>query len=148
MRQRKFTLEGGVLSMSIVELLKLRAVLPIFVLFCLFAQSGAAFAEEYVEGEAMVLLKYDEIPSPSDDASSYDAMRRYVRSVAARSHATVVKIYDALSSATGEIFAHFRSESESETTEQLIARLKRDPNVISASPNHISRISIMQGGPQ
>lgn len=124
--------------MNVVELFKFRAVLPIFVIFSLLATAGMAFAGvkgNYVEGEAMVLLRYAETPIGSEPVSS-DAAQNYARDVAARADAVVVKTYNALSAATGKIFAHFKSETL--TTKELIARLEADPDVISASPNHIS----------
>ncbi|MDR1579389.1 MAG: S8 family serine peptidase [Synergistaceae bacterium] len=130
-----------------VKLSKFRAVLLLFTLFFTFAFCGAAFAEEYVEGEALVLLKYNGSGTSRLSGAGIAArgvvdiasvtVQSHVQRVAAASDATVFTTYNALSAATGEIFAHFKSETE--TTEELIKRLKEDPNVISASPNHILR---------
>ena len=122
--------------MKNVRLSKFRAVLLLSALFFTFVQGGEAFAattgEEYVEGEALVLLKYNgasgaskisaeskKISSSQLETSKLSAadiagaeVQSYVQSVAADAGAEAVKTYNALSAAGGKIFAHFRSKTE------------------------------------
>jgi subtilisin family serine protease len=131
-----------------VGLSKFRAVLLLSALFFTFAVCGAAFAAiggEYVEGEALVLLKYNGTSKLSEASAASASVQNHVRNVAAKSGATAVTTYNALSSASGKIFAHFKSDTE--TTEELIARLEQDPNVISASPNYINHALAIPNDP-
>ncbi|MDR3255109.1 MAG: S8 family serine peptidase [Synergistaceae bacterium] len=110
--------------------IKPRVILIVFALLLSFA--AAAFGAEYVEGEAIVMLRN------GARAAGADA-RSYVSRVSRRAGAEEAVTYDALSAETGNIFALVKSETES--TLSLIERLKSDPDVISASPNYITRVS-------
>ena len=104
---------------------------------------GFAFAEGrispegYVEGEALVVLGYDTgrgVFTPESLARG--AGMDYLDSVARGAGATVSRTYKArYVQARGKVFALVKSDTK--TTTELIAELKKDPRVIAASPNRI-----------
>lgn len=102
---------------------------------------GCAFAHEtereprYARGEAIVLLRVPDEIRRSDDRRGLFAA--YCRETAEAAEAEVVYIspvYETSECAT----ATFRSKLE---TEELIARLKKDPRVAGASPNYIMKLA-------
>ncbi|GHS96907.1 hypothetical protein AGMMS50276_16060 [Synergistales bacterium] len=94
-------------------------------------------ASDYVEGESVVLLRNDGEFKLSAAGMSGASIQNYAARVAGGG--SVLKTYDALSEASGNIFAHIKSGAES--TEELVSRLKKNPNVLSAIPNYIGHIA-------
>ena len=97
-----------------IKSFKFHAVLLLFALFISFAPGGAAFAAiggEYVEGEALVLLRNNSAAALSEASAASASVQSYAQSVAARAGAAAVTTYNALSAATGEIFVYVRSDS-------------------------------------
>ena len=152
---------------------KTRALFVVFAFLSIFATCGVAFAafSEYVEGEAIVLLKNPnaalteadianpelpkvrnpgvKLPRAAPKMTKSDivspAMKSYVSGAAGRANAVAVSTYETLSVETNTILVHIKSNFL--TTEKLITRLNEDPNVISASPNYIYRINRVPNDP-
>lgn len=102
------------------------AFIVIALLVALFP--GAALYAEHVEGEVLVVIKNDGGARAAGDVA---------RAAAESVEAEAVKTYSALSSQSGNVFTLIKSDVKS--TEELIAELKADENVIAASPNRINR---------
>ena len=121
------------------------------VLLCLTAllwmsASYPAYAGgNYVEGEALVVLK-NRLGTLNAASLSGAAGKSYIQGVAASAGAEAVTTYSALSLADGEIFIHVRSATKS--TEELITELKKNPDVISASPNYVGRVLAAPNDPR
>ena len=113
----------------------LRNVTKFFILLAVSSAliiSPTCAASNYAEGEALVLLK-NKVGTLSVTSLSSAVVMNYIAEVAARASAEVVTTYLELSAVSGEIFVLMRSEVKS--TKELIAELKKNPNVMSASPN-------------
>ena len=126
-----------------VNKLKKRLLLCALVAGLCFIQPacGEASSKGYVEGEALVLLKYD-ITQQVFSAKSLEsgAGRDFVAQVASGAKAEVKKTYSARSlQADGRVYALVKSDVL--TTEELIAELKKNPAVLRASPNYIMNIN-------
>ena len=100
---------------------------------------SAAYASEYVLGEALVTFRAPEgLEVTGENLISGDA-RTFIDGVAALAGAEVVITYGTLSAANGDkILALVRSNTK--TTQELIRDLKALPEVLSASPNYKTRI--------
>ncbi|MDL2264003.1 S8 family serine peptidase, partial [Synergistaceae bacterium OttesenSCG-928-I11] len=83
-----------------------------------------AYAAESVPGEVIVMLRGDVTQA-----------RGKAESVARRSGAQQLETFDALSEATGVIFARFRSEGRGNGA--LVSKFSADPDVLCAMPNYI-----------
>ncbi|MDR0654181.1 MAG: hypothetical protein LBG12_12870 [Synergistaceae bacterium] len=112
--------------------------LAVMVLLSFAGAAGAAQEDLYVEGEALVLLKHRTVTAPSE---THD----YAQGVASQAGASVVTTYDALSSLADGVITHMKSPGS--TTQALIARLKQDANVISATPNYIVHAHVKPDDP-
>ncbi len=96
--------------------------------------SGAAFAGNYAEGEALVVLK------PASGAkitrasvrSGADASRAVT--VARSAGARVARTYADLSEVGNKLYMLVKSDTK--TTEQLVAELSKNPDVMGVSPNY------------
>ena len=89
---------------------------------------------EYVEGQALVVLRGGVSRVTAADVSHGGARNR-LNYVAASTQARVLSTYPALSEASGrEVFALVASDRK--TTEELVRELEKDPNVLAASPNY------------
>ena len=99
----------------------------------IIAPVTAYAAEDYAEGEALVVLK-NGIGTLNVASISSAASRNYVSSVAASVGAEAPVTYKALSAASGKVITLMKSATQS--TEELIADLKKNPNVLNASPNY------------
>ena len=89
---------------------------------------------EYVEGQALVVLRGGVSRVTAADVSHGGARNR-LNYVAASTQARVLSTYPALSEASGrEVFALVASDRK--TTEELLRELEKDPNVLAASPNY------------
>jgi subtilisin family serine protease len=121
--------------------LKLRIFPLLGAVFLALALAGSAFAavsDYYVEGEAIVLLKHNQLTRGASLNSNAGAvMRGYAQRVASGVGATIVTTYNALSTPSEGVFAFVRSDKD--TTANLIKKLESDENVISAAPNYIFR---------
>ena len=99
----------------------------------LFASVGFA-GNVSADREVLVIFRVPENASVSvaalDDESE---LTNYIKQAAEEVDADLVKIYKALSTADGRIFALIRSRNS--TAENLIKELKKRPDVITASPN-------------
>jgi subtilisin family serine protease len=103
----------------------------------------AALKGSYVKGEALVLLKHDS--TTQHEAGLGDAsgvVLAYAQSVASRAGAKAVATYNALSASREGVLAFVRSNGGGRTDE-LLAKLRSDPNVISAAPNYLMYSSAM-----
>lgn len=117
-------------------------ILTIFLLAsAAFAYSAnAAKAPKYVEGEALVVMKSSAVASAAGNtARTAQACSSAAASLAASVNASSVQTFDALSASSGKLFAHLRSDTK--TADELISALKKNPNVIAASKNYISRVA-------
>ena len=117
-------------------------ILTIFLLAsAAFAYSAnAAKAPKYVEGEALVVMKSSSVASAAGNtARTAQACSSAAASLAATVNASSVQTFDALSASSGKLFAHLRSDTK--TADELISALKKNPNVIAASKNYISRVA-------
>jgi thermitase len=94
----------------------------------------AAHAGNYVPGEAIVVLK-NKTGGLSAASLEASASSGHVAQVAASAGASATKTFSALSASSGSVFAVFKSEAK--TTEQLVAELKANPDVIAVSPNYV-----------
>ena len=110
-------------------------------LFYVQSAEGEASRKWYVEGEALVLLKYDITQQVfSAESLASGTGRSYVARVASGAEAEVKKTYSARPiQADGKIYALLKSDVL--TTEELIAELKRNPAVLLASPNPIIHLA-------
>ena len=119
---------------------KMCVLFVILALLLFFAPKGSALAasDEYVEGEAIVLLKNNAKTALTEAGLASDEMQEYVNEEAGKADAAAVYIYVTLSVETDEIFVLMKSDTL--TTDELIERLNMNPNVISASPNEILRL--------
>ncbi len=102
----------------------------------IFAACVSAFAEDYVEGEAIVVLK-----APEDSqvkASNLGELRTAVDSKVRAMGASVQKIYATLSELDNSIFAHVKSETK--TTQELIQEFEKRDDVLAVSPNGIKHV--------
>ena len=117
----------------------------------------AAPQPEYVEGEAIVLMRgTSSALSSAKSAAARVGMNARAASVASKSGGSVIQLFSPIeggaakgaagtsganakaASAGTLVAAHLRA-AEGESTEDFIARLKKDPNVVSATPNYIMR---------
>lgn len=107
------------------------------VLFVLFLSASVAFADEageYVDGEVMVVLKnrLGELSSANIARAATDG---YIDEVARSVGSQTIRTYAALSASGGNVIA--RMQSFGKTTEEMIAELAENPDVLAVSPNYI-----------
>ena len=107
-----------------LAVLQMVAVLP--------AHAGAG--PNYIEGEALVVLRNGVGQLNAASLSSAAARGGFIARAAASASAEAVHIYPELSAVSGEIFILVRSRTKS--TKELIAELEKNPDVVSASPNY------------
>mgnify|MGYP003226526071 CR=1 FL=1 len=98
-----------------------------------FAQD-AAREPRYARGEAVVLLRVEEIRASDDRRALFAAYCREVAADAGAEAVYISPVYETSECAT----ATFRSKLE---TKELIKRLKDDARVAGASPNYIMKLS-------
>ncbi len=109
----------------------------LFVVLALALLSTAALAAEYAPGEALVVLKNDIGEVGEGSLSRAAALDGYVEGVARAVSASEVETFRALSNGGKGIFALMKSSTK--TTEELVAELKANENVLSVSPNYVYR---------
>jgi subtilisin family serine protease len=111
----------------------------LFVLSILLLTASFVYADsEYIEGEVIVVLRDNATVSPTNKLQKQseriaDATNIYVKNIAGDAGASPAKTYQALSRSGHGIVALLKSESK--TTDELIADLRDNPDVISVSPN-------------
>ncbi|MDR3076973.1 MAG: S8 family serine peptidase, partial [Synergistaceae bacterium] len=109
-------------------LLSLAIILPI----CL---AGGAWAAEYREGEALVVIRNQSGGEGVRTQAAIEASAVRVADSAAKSAgASVGRVYAHISPA-GDVYALVKSDTK--TTEQLMAELRANPDVLAVSPNRI-----------
>ena len=102
----------------------------------ILAACVSAFAEDYIEGEVIVVFK-----APEDlqvKASNLGGLRTAVDSKVRAMGASVQKIYGTLSELDNSIFAHVKSETK--TTQELLAEFEKRDDVLAVSPNGIKHV--------
>ncbi len=119
---------------------------------CALLFVNSSYAAEYVEGEAIITVRTGiTLSAAKVTASAQKSMAAAASQAAQAANAKLVQTFlpvngssslskTASSNTETLAVAHVRSAS-GETTKELIARLKKNPNVVDASPNHIYRIS-------
>ena len=89
---------------------------------------------EYVEGQALVVLRGG-VSRVTAASVSHGGARNRLNHMAASAQAQVLSTYPALSEASGrEVFALVASDRK--TTEELVRELEKNPNVLAVSPNY------------
>ena len=102
--------------------------------FIAFPFAAMASSPEYAEGEVIVLLKNgakDVMKQSLKDGSA----RVFATAAAAKAVAKLEKVFNALSTQSGYLYALIKSDAL--TTEELVAELRKNPDVISVSPNYV-----------
>ena len=112
---------------------------------------GAGFGSdgvtEYIEGEAIVLLKPQSGAKLTDASfSSGGAAASYASSVAKYAGANVAQVYESLSVSGNKVFMFVKSPGK--TTKQLISDLYRNSSVLSVSPNFIGHYNVTPNDPR
>ena len=111
-----------------------RCWLSVLLACLLSATAWGSERSEYVEGQALVVLKGGVSHVTAADVS-HGGARSQLNRVAASARARVLSTYPALSEASGrEVFALVASDHK--TTEELVRELEKNPNVLAASPNY------------
>ena len=107
-------------------------------LFLLALTCSSVFASPFVKGDAIVVFKAPEgQPVTASALKGNGVLLASVKAAVQSVGASVKTTYDVLSEVDGKIIVHVHSDSL--TTEELIAELKKRDDVISASPNKINR---------
>ena len=130
------------------------AALAAFLAMAVFSCGArAAQQPEYVEGEAIVVMKgASSALSGAKSAAARESMKARAAASASKSGGSVIQLFSPIgesvsgaaparaSSASGGtlIVAHLRA-AEGESTEDFIACLTKDPDVVSAMPNYLMR---------
>jgi subtilisin family serine protease len=114
-------------------------------LFAAFASCGWAAGAEYVEGEALVILKNSSGKRLTARGIRGDAGFESTLRAVGRAGARTAHTYGDLSETANEVFALVRSETDS--TEELIEKLSGDPDVLSVTPNYIIHTKITPSDP-
>jgi subtilisin family serine protease len=106
----------------------------VFMIFPFMDAASFAGSLEYVEGEVIVLLK-NSTGKEMVKALSDGAVHALAAASAKKADAVVDTVYKTLSARSGYGFAVVKSDVL--TTEELIKKLREDPDVVSVSPNFI-----------
>ena len=105
---------------------------------------GNAWGQDYIEGEALVVMKgMSGGPGLHTKASLEASETRVAESAASLAGGRVATLHGYMTPESDKVFALIKSDSK--TTEQLIDELKANPDVIAASPNRVVSVS---GNPQ
>lgn len=100
-------------------------------------------------GEALVVIRMTD-EEKQLAAASRDEFDKRIRARAERAAksagAEVVSVMNELSASSGKILAHIRTSTG--TTEELIDKLKKNPDVLSAEPNRITSAPKVQAAPE
>lgn len=100
-------------------------------------------------GEALAVIRMTE-EEKQLAATSRDEFEKRIRahaeSTAESAGAEVVSVMNELSASSGKILAHIRTSID--TTEDLIEKLKKNPDVLSAEPNRITPVPKVTAPPK
>ncbi|MBQ7577414.1 MAG: hypothetical protein IJT21_03990 [Synergistaceae bacterium] len=101
---------------------------------------SCAWAESnFVNGDVLVIMRAPEgVNELTSEFLNSPECAEYISSALDPIDAKLITLYDAISWADGKL--HFLARSETNSTEKMIAALKANPNVITASPNRINRL--------
>ncbi|GHT00536.1 hypothetical protein AGMMS50276_26560 [Synergistales bacterium] len=116
-----------------------------FVLCALSVPLSSDAKAEYVEGEALVVLRNATGYKLTKSALSTGVGASYVQSAASAAGAKPAATYHSLSESANEIFVHMKSDTK--TTAELLAELEKNPDVISAAPNYLKRVALTPNDP-
>lgn len=106
----------------------------------IFSTTAYSQEMEFVEGEVLVIFKGSSKTNSVLNTQNIDKVCKSEAIAVAQSvNAEVVDTFNALSLASGQIFAHFRSESKS--ADEMIGYLKNNQNVLAISKNYIEMMS-------
>ena len=99
-----------------------------------------ALSAQTPKGEVLAIFKAPEGMTLTADSLKDGELRKYIEASALSADARVAGVYESLSlmNKEGNIFVFILSDTK--TTEELIASLKANPNVVSASPNRQVRV--------
>ena len=123
----------GVISMKLG-----RKILPALLFaFLLFGAWGTAWAANYREGEAIVVLKGMPSGGVRTHASLQISAVRVAESAASVAGARVATLHGYMTPTSDKVFALIKSDVK--TTGQLMDELKANPEVLAVSPNYIVR---------
>ncbi len=108
--------------------------------FIIILVSSCAYAaSNFVDGDILVVMRAPEgVNEITTNFLESPECREYISSALDPIDAKLMTLYDAISWADGKI--HFLAHSDTNTTEKMIAALKANPDVITASPNRVNRI--------
>ena len=109
----------------------------IFALILLLTLPACSYAEDYVPGDVIVLLRNTSGTSIGSAVKSSGGVKGLssVQAFAESSNVNVTKTFDALSSVGGDIFMVVHSDKED--AKSLLRKISANPNVIAASLNRI-----------
>ena len=122
-------------------------ILLVLFALLLFASSTFANNDDYVEGEAIVIINdsYTYAPKEPYALNSYsEAIVFMAESFAESSGLVFMGAYSGISSVSGTHIVHLKSETKS--TEELLQELAGNLDVKSVQPNYIRRPFIVSGG--
>ena len=109
--------------------------LRIIIAICLIVPAVSLRAAEDRRGEALAVLRTPAGMTLTAESLKSGRVRRYVDLTAESAGAKVASIFDALSLANKNGYIFVFLVSDTRTSDELIAALREDPNVVSASPN-------------
>jgi len=105
----------------------------------ILACASSFAASNFVEGDVLVVMLAPEgVNEITTNFLESPECSEYISSALDPIDAKLMNIYDAISWADGKI--HFLAHSDTNSTEKMIAALKANPNVVTASPNRINRV--------
>lgn len=104
-------------------------------LFTIFLPIASnAVQSDYVEGEVLVLMKGSSVSRLDTGGEAREVIRRRTLSLAEDTSAADAEAFVSLSTGSGKTFARLRSKNE--TTEAMIERLKKNPDVLGVGRNY------------
>ena len=104
----------------------------------LLGARSAAWAAAYREGEALVVLRGTSGGAGTlSQASRETSASRVAGSAAGLAGASVITLHGYMTPSSDKVFALIKSDTM--TTEDLMDKLRDNPDVLAASPNHILR---------
>ena len=114
--------------------------IKIFLLLCLLIHAFPALSAQTTRGEVLAVFRTPEGMTLTEQSLKDGPIRKYLDTAAASSDAKISNMFDSFSlmNKEGNIFVFITSDTK--TTEELIASLKANPNVISVSPNRQVRV--------
>ena len=111
----------------------LRIFLAVSMTLCLL--SFPACASTPKRGEVLAALKTPAGMELTEESLKSGRVRRYIDLITDEAGGKTAGVFDALTLANKERYIFVFIVSDEKTSEQLAAALKKNPNVVSASPN-------------